>query len=648
MSIKSNIFIWFFVATVLPLTALALSAIYYSEYNYEKTVSHDISNSINRLATDLLRNHERNRELVLGLANSPAVKEILPILYSASKNRIHPDINVRRARLNRFFEGFQTILSGVFYLRVLDSRGNTIIKVSNLKRSAAIYDNLSGIPYVESGIQLRAFKKQLKAIPRNEVSMLVLPHNKTISKRMNVLPLLDYIVPLYHRNRRVGAITVTLLGNQLDSVMDHAPRIYKGDILLFENNPDNEVRNGMILYDDKNNIRFVQPNKSLVSIEDTYSPALKSKLISKPDGKVILKDKSIIYFTELFPYPDQLISWVMATKVEHNTITAPFKNIKYGIWIFVGVALLISLLLANIAAHKVSTPVKTLARNLTAFADGNSDYRAPTDYDLEEIKSLSIAYNYLADNLDSAQHDRDKAQKMVLQSAKLASIGQMAAGIGHEINNPLNNILSYSKLLTRDIDNNINLKRDIDSLRSEALRASNIVKGILNFARQVPPHYQSFQVTPFIKESLSLVQQTSKSKNISIRLLNSDDILAEGDRSQLQQVLINLLINAIQASEANGQIVVGVKENKDTLIISVRDEGLGINPETLDKIFDPFFSTKSEGQGSGLGLSISLGIMESHQGKLTISNNQDRGVTATIQIPLNKSAERSESRSLTP
>ncbi|MFV1984150.1 MAG: sensor histidine kinase [Thiohalomonadales bacterium] len=634
MSIKSNIFIWFFVATVLPLTVLALSAIYYSEYNYEKTVSNDINNSINRLATDLLRNHERNRELVLGLANSPAVKEMLPVLYSARKNKIHPAINVRRARLNRFFEGFQTILSGVFYLRVLDSKGNTIIKVSNLKRSAAIYDNLSGIPFVESGTQTRAFKKQLKAIPRNEVSMLFLPHNKKISDEMNSLPLLDYIVPLYYRNRRVGAMTVTLLGSQFDSIMDHAPRLYKGNILLFENNPDNEERNGMLLYDDINNIRFAQRHKSSISINDAYSESFHSKLISSPDGKLILDDKSIIYFTELFPYPDQLISWVMATRVEHNTITAPFKNIKYGIWVFVGVALLISLILANIAAHKVSNPVKTLAKNLTAFADGNSDYRAPTNYDFEEINSLSIAYNYLADNLD-------KAQSMVLQSAKMASIGQMAAGIGHEINNPLNNILSYSKLLLRDIEDNPDLQNDIYSLRHEALRASNIVKGILNFARQVPPHYESFQVTPFIEESLTLVQQTSKYKNIAIRILNEDNIIAEGDRAQLQQVLINLLINAIQASEANSQIVVGIKESNGILIISVRDEGSGIEPEMLDKIFDPFFTTKSEGQGSGLGLSISIGIMESHQGKLLITNNQVRGVTATIQIPLKSKIENS-------
>jgi len=635
MSIKSNIFIWFFVATVLPLTALALSAIYYSEYQYEKTVSQDISDSINRLATDLLRNHERNRELVFGLANSSAIKEMLPVLYSASRNRVHPDINVRRARLNRFFEGFQTILSGVFYLRVLDSRGNTIIKVSNLKRSAAIYDNLSGIPFVESGIQSRTFRKKLKTIPRNEVSMLILPHNKKISDEMNILPLLDYIVPLYSRNRRVGAITVTLLGNQLDSIMDHAPRLYKGDILLFENNPDSETRNGMLLYDDKNNIHFAQRHQSAKIIDDIYNKSLHSKLISSPDGKIILDNKSIMYFTELFPYPDQLISWVIAIKVEHNTITEPFKNIKYGIWVFVGVALLISLLLANIAAHKVSTPVKTLARNLTAFADGNSDYRAPTNYALDEINSLSIAYNYLADNLDAAQQERDKAQSMVLQSAKMASIGQMAAGIGHEINNPLNNILSYSKLLLRGIENKSDLQNDIYSLRHEALRASNIVKGILNFARQVPPHYESFQVTPFIKESLSLVQQTSKYKNISIRILNMDNIIAQGDRAQLQQVLINLLINAIQASEKNGQIVVGIQTHKNTLIISVRDEGSGIDSELLDKIFDPFFTTKSEGQGSGLGLSISLGIMESHQGNLIITNNQDRGVTATIQIPIN-------------
>ncbi|VAW94778.1 histidine protein kinase [hydrothermal vent metagenome] len=635
MSIKSNIFIWFFVATVLPLTALALSAIYYSEYNYEKTVSHDINNSINRLATDLLHYHEHNRELVLGLANSPAVKEILPVLYSAKRNKVHPDINVRRSRLNRFFEGFQTILQGVFYLRILDSKGNSLIKVSNVKRSAAIYDNLLGIPFVESGIQSKSFRKLLSAMPENEVSMLSLPHNKTSLTELTVRPLLDYIVPLYHRKRQVGALTVTLFGTQLDSLLDHAPRLYKGKLVLFENNPDSDTRNGMLLYDDLTNIRFSQQYREEKLLKDIYNTQIHSNLVSKPDGKIVLNDKSILYFTELFPYPNQLTSWVLATKVEHNTITEPFKNIKYGIWIFVGVALFISILLANIAAHKVSNPVKTLAKNLTAFADGNSDYRAPTNYDFDEINSLSIAYNYLADNLDSAQQDRDTAQSMVLRSAKLASIGQMAAGIGHEINNPLNNILSYSKLLLRDNGDNDNLKKDINSLRDEALRASNIIKGILNFARQVPPRYESFQVTPFIQESLQLVQQTSKNKNISIRILDNNNIIAQGDRSQLQQVLINLLINAIQASTQNGQIVVGVKDSDNCLIISIRDEGSGIKPETLDKIFDPFFSTKSEGQGSGLGLSISLGIMESHQGKLFISNNQDQGVTATMKIPLN-------------
>lgn len=636
MSIKSNIFIWFFVATVLPLTVLALSAIYYSESNYKKTVSHDINNSINRLATDLLHYHEHNRELVLGLSNSPAVKEMLPILYSAKRNKVHPAINVRRARLNRFFEGFQTILPGVFYLRIIDTKGNVLIKVSNLKRSAAIYDNLSGIPYVESGVQTKRFISELYDIPRNEVSMMILPHNKKISDEMKFLPILDYIVPLYSRNKRVGALTVTLLGNPLDSIMDHAPRLYKGKVLLFENNPEDKNRDAMLLYDDTNNVRFAQRHNTVKLINDTYSQSLHSALIAKPDGKIVLDDKSIIYFTELFPYPDQLISWVLATKVESAIISAPFKNIKYGIWIFIGVALLISLLLANIAAHKVSNPVKTLAKNLTAFADGKSDYRAPTNYDLTEINSLSIAYNYLADNLDSAQQERDKAQSLVLRSAKLASIGQMAAGIGHEINNPLNNILSYSKLITRDIDPDSDLKKDIDSLRDEALRASNIIKGILNFARQVPPHYENFEATAFIEESINLVQQTSINKNISIRTLIEDNITTQGDRSQLQQVLINLLINAIQSSERNGQIVVAVKNTTECLIISIRDEGCGIEPETFDKIFDPFFSTKAEGQGSGLGLSISLGIMESHQGKLLITNNQVRGITATMRLPINK------------
>ncbi|MDX1824129.1 MAG: HAMP domain-containing sensor histidine kinase, partial [Thiohalomonadales bacterium] len=216
-------------------------------------------------------------------------------------------------------------------------------------------------------------------------------------------------------------------------------------------------------------------------------------------------------------------------------------------------------------------------------------------------------------------------------------------GIGHEINNPLNNILSYSKLLKRSLQQQPDgidktqqqqMLADLQSLREETLRASDIIKGILNFARQVPPQYSRFTVQPWLDNTLNLVRQTAKSRQIHLELSNSYEGELEGDRGQLQQALVNLLLNAIQASPADSIVRVDAQCEDEQLIIKVSDEGAGISEETLDNIFDPFFTTKPEGEGSGLGLSISLGIIERHQGQLEINNNPQRGVTATITLPL--------------
>jgi len=174
----------------------------------------------------------------------------------------------------------------------------------------------------------------------------------------------------------------------------------------------------------------------------------------------------------------------------------------------------------------------------------------------------------------------------------------------------------------------------LQSLREETLRASEIVKGILNFARQVPPQYSHFKVQPWLENTLNLVLQAAKTRQVQLELHNSYDGELEGDRGQLQQALVNLLLNAIQASPGDSKVRLNAHCEDEQLILTVSDEGTGISEDTLDNIFDPFFTTKPEGEGSGLGLSISLGIIERHQGQLEIANNPQRGVTATITLPL--------------
>jgi two-component system NtrC family sensor kinase len=639
LRIRTHIFSWVFLATIVPLTALAISATYYIEYDYKSGVNESINTNINTISEEVKRHVQSHRNLALGLARSNAIREFLPVIKASETGNIGTMFNVHRSRINHYFEGFQTILQGMYTMRLMDKFGNSFIKVSHNRRSTPVYESISGVMFVEQEVDAYEFHAMLQKLPRDEVSMIVLPHNAQQSELMSTLSLLDYIVPLYVDDKLVGALSLTLFGEPIDRILNHSPRLYNATITVTENNPENPHRHGMVLYDDKHEIRFAQVRDEMNTVQKLYGEELLELVTHKPFGDAVYgKSNQNIYFAELFPYVSQLTSWIVVMQVDNEQINAPFNKIRLVIWAIAVIALGISLLLSDFGVRTIARPIRELSANLLSYAKGEASQRATTRTPIDEVRKLEQAFNTMADSLEQASKERDKAQHMMLQSAKLASIGQMAAGIGHELNNPLNNILSYAKLLERSADDkDPRLLSDLKSLKEEALRASDIVKGILNFARQVPPQYAPFEMGKWLQDTINLVRQTAKTAGIYIAYECDEELVIEGDRAQLQQALINLLINAVHASERDSEVKVLVTNDENEVSISVIDTGTGISEDTLDSIYDPFFTTKPEGEGHGLGLSVCLGIIERHNGTLQITNNTGSGVTAVMTIPLKQS-----------
>lgn len=635
MRIRSNIFIWVFVATILPLTALALGATYFSESTYQRDVTRDVASNLERLASELKRQMDNYRQLTEGMARAPAIQQVLPLLNGIRQGRHDARLNIHRSRINHYFEGFQTILKSGYFMRLMDSSGNSLVKVSHLNRSAPVFESVSGIAYVEQEINAPAFIKQLRQFPRDEATAVTLPHHQFYPDVFETLKLYDYVVPLYYRKHLVGALSLTLVGEQLDQVMRNAPRLFQGKMFVMQHSPEDPERHGLLLYDDRHDLHFVQRRAKPVRAKEHYDNKLIDAASETQFGELSSVDGALrSFYLEMFPYSNLLSNWVVVTQIESNVISAPFQQIRWVIWLCAGIALFISLMLASVGSIRVSDPINELTRKLLDYANGRDQGRIETRRGIDEIDALTDAFNYMADSVKQSEQGRQRAEHMMLQSAKLASIGQMAAGIGHELNNPLNNILSYAKLLERNAQEDAVLQRDAHSLREEAVRASEIVKGILNFARQVPPQYSQFNVNEWLDKTLTLVQQTARSKAIKLQVNSSYTGLLEGDRGQLQQVMVNLLLNAIQASERDSTVTIETIIQYNLIHIRVMDLGEGIDEAVLDNIYDPFFTNKAEGEGSGLGLSICLGIIERHRGTLEIHNNEGPGVTATITLPL--------------
>jgi len=645
MRIQTNILLWGFFAFVVPLTALALIATHYSQARYLEDVQQNVRNDMFVLSDEIERRLSVDRRLTYGLSLTPSVQNFLPVLDRLSQQNVPINFDSQREKLTRFFEGFQTIIPSNFFIRILDYQGNTLIKVSHNRRSQPEFESLNGFSYVEQEVHNPVFIQKLKSLTKAEVSTLILPHNSTQSDLLTNLSLLDNVIPLYYKNKWVGAMSLTIIGEDIDKILSHHIRPFQGDLMVVETALDIKNRHGLILFDDKSKLLFSHARPTPRYIQQTE---FKSILDTTLDADVNIfssqKSNSTTHYIEMMPYPNQFVNWIMAINISNSVINKPYAEIRTNIWVVATLTLLIGLILTQIGAQRITRALSGLVNNFKNYAQGDQNQVAITKHCVNEIQDLGEAFNEMIATLNKAHTERDTAQHMMLQSNKLASIGQMAAGIGHEINNPLNNILSYSKLIIRNLDTSSidsqskeSLLTDLHSLREESLRASEIVKGIMNFARQVPPNITEFNIKTWLENSIALVHQSASNKSIQIHSsFNNPNIpILKGDRSQLQQVLVNLLLNAIHASNENSTVEVTVEESTSHICISITDNGTGIQDQDINLIFDPFFTTKKQGQGTGLGLSISLGIIQHHQGTLEIYNRDDStGVIAKICLPI--------------
>jgi PAS domain S-box-containing protein len=230
-----------------------------------------------------------------------------------------------------------------------------------------------------------------------------------------------------------------------------------------------------------------------------------------------------------------------------------------------------------------------------------------------------------------------EAHAQLIQSEKLASLGRLAAGVAHEINNPLTSILLYANLMREKLEKDHPLEKNLTYILEDTERCKEIVKNLLAYSRQTIPKRKIFKLNDVIDDSLRLIRDQKLFLHVQVVEDKAfPPILVNADKNQLCQVVINLIINAIDAMDGNGVITLHTFEDadKDKAYLEVSDTGGGISPENMSKIFDPFFSTKELGKGTGLGLSMAYGMMEENHGRIFVRKTGPQGTTFTLELPL--------------
>ena len=282
--------------------------------------------------------------------------------------------------------------------------------------------------------------------------------------------------------------------------------------------------------------------------------------------------------------------------------------------------------------HKDGTLIPISLNAAIIYEDGKETATMGFFHDLRE--SLRI------------KKELEQTQIQLLQSEKMASLGKLAAGVAHQLNNPLGGITLFARLMLEEYNLDDGARKDLNRILKDAERCRDTVKELLEFARQTRHEMRPLDINRAITRTLFLLENQTLFQNITvIRQLSNGIPTVRGDTQQVNHMFMNIILNAAQAMQGRGTLTLStnLSEDGERVVIEIADTGPGIPENILPHIFEPFFTTKEEGEGTGIGLSLVYGIVESHEGKIRALNNSPCGTSFVIELPLSTSDNGGES-----
>ncbi|MBU1660742.1 MAG: cache domain-containing protein [Chloroflexi bacterium] len=339
------------------------------------------------------------------------------------------------------------------------------------------------------------------------------------------------------------------------------------------------------------------------------------------------------YITRYEPLRDNAgqIIGILYVGVRQAAFLTLIQTVNQRILLVAGLTILMTFILTTPVSRMITRPLKELrelSRASRRVADGDLSARAPVMAG-GEVGQLAAAFNNMLDTLQATQDQ-------LVRKENLASLGQLAAGVAHELNNPLATVLLYSDILLRECGEDDPHRADLETIVRETNRCKSIVAALLDFARQHQVEAQELDLNALIQTIIEIEGKHAVYEGVSIHTdLNPDLPRIQADPAQIQAVLINLLSNSAEAMPAGGTITLKTHPGPSGMVtIEVEDTGEGIAPENLPKLYTPFFTTKPIGKGTGLGLAITYGIIKMHRGQINVQSPVGKGTTFTIQLPI--------------
>jgi len=619
--------------------------------------------------------------IILGLITSMYVKRVY---FGEVQTRVRMDLNSARDIYNGAVDQVEQVLQAISYRRSIalaleeevkgdlgkvlqnvynDSGLDMLTLVGNDGR--VIYrahnpskygDDLSGIPVIKKSLDkginakgtmvvshdlLQHESEELanRALISIEETPMARPKSQKTEKRGFIIAAAVPFVSLDHEKNEIN-LGVLMGGYLVNNYFEIVDKI-KSQVFQDQRYKEEDIGTATIFFDDLRISTNVKNSAAQRAVGSCMSAEVYDQVIK--EGKV-WDDRAFVvnnwYITAYEPIcdPNKKIIGSLYVGLLEEPFKQPQKVIIMFFVIMISISACAGLVLMFFYTRLLLKPIDNIVYMSKDVIKGNlqarSGIRPPG-----EMGVLCESIDQMADAIEQREDELQRiTQQQISQSEKLASIGRLSAGIAHEINNPLTGILTFAHLLKQKKNTSGEDLKDVEVIIRETTRIQDIVKGLLDFARQTPFKNEFIDINDTLSQILKLIKSQKEFGKIVIEEQYEENILPyNGDKNQLQQVFLNIILNAAEAISKSGTITITTAMADSNLLIAIEDTGCGIKKENLDKIFDPFYTTKPVGKGTGLGLSISYGIVEQHAGHIVCESDVGTGTTFSIFLPVNKS-----------
>jgi signal transduction histidine kinase len=545
---------------------------------------------------------------------------------------------VPQATLDRDVKSLQSLLlplvlnNGVEAMTVIDLAGTEILTLA-IDPTSGIYRESSGGDFSAYNLVARVLIGQVDSVGDKYVDILVTTHGAYLFTSTPIRA---------EDGKLAGAL---LIGSRLDSLIEEIKNQALADVVIL-NQDGNLISTTLVIPDEGSEVLEVDPD--IISGDQsaiTQDIELYGRDYQTVIAPLIIRQQEMGILSVVLPS-----NYIVSTMATSRNIFSIIFSLGTVATIVVGYAL----------AQSIAKPILRLRTISQAVASGDLNQSTGLDGS-DEIGELASAFDTMThrlrertaeaarlyaetvkrnEELADANARLQSTQAQLVQSEKLASVGQLTAGIVHDVKNPLAVIKGMAEELQEEVGLDPSTRDQLKTIRQSAARASTIVGDLLKFARQSTPEMETRDIRETLESSLRLTEYLVRKAGVESHMdLPDEPVRVTYDATQIEQVLINLITNAVQAMPDGGKLRLSLGQAEEAVAIAVQDSGIGIPRENLSRIFDPFFTTKPEGQGTGLGLSVSFGIVARHGGRIEVDSKMGKGTTFTVLLPRTQNAD---------